>query len=203
MLAMLLKATRLPDLINKPVSSYAFLSILSVFVLTVSVLVNWDLPVHAQTPISVNFLTYQNPTEGYSIQYPSDWEVTGNGISDAVIRFSPSDVSELSLIVTTTKPAPYLDIVTMTVKNTTSQQLLQEKLLFDSVHKIPFRKTNVTVGENSGIKNEYLVGNTYSFEVLIIGNGKLYTLAYNDDSLNVPKTLPVINKMVESFQFIP
>lgn len=161
--------------------------------------INWDLPVNAQTPSSISFLTYQNPTEGYSIQYPSDWEVTGNGISDAVIRFSPSDVSELSLIVTTTKPAPYLDIVTMTVKNTTSQQLLQEKLL----DKIPFRKTNVTVGENSGIKNEYFYGKIYSFEVFIIGNGKLYTLAYNDESLNVPKTLPIVNKMVDSFRFIP
>lgn len=40
---MLLKATRLPDLINKSMFACASLSIISVLVITVSLSVNWDL----------------------------------------------------------------------------------------------------------------------------------------------------------------
>jgi hypothetical protein len=185
-------------------SHLRFMIIPTMIAISFFIWINWDLPVNAQIQSSVNFLTYQNPTERYLIQYPSDWQVTGNGTSDAVIRFSPSyPLGELSFIITTTAPAAYLDTDTMTIKNTTLQQILQEKLYFASVHHKPFRQNNVTVGGNSGIKNEYLGGNIYSFEVFIVANGKLYTLAYNDESLNVPKTLPLVNKMVESFQFIP
>lgn len=165
-------------------SNLRFESIPIVTAISFFIWINWDLPVNAQTPNSTSFHTYQNPTESYSIQYPSDWQVTGDGTSDGVIRFSPSDVSKLSLIITTTEPAPYLDTNTTTVKNTTLQELRQEKLF----HKIPFRQNNVTIGGNSGIKNEYYDGNTYSFEAFVVGNGKIYTLTYNDESLNVPKT---------------
>jgi len=50
---MLLKATRLPDLINKSMFACASLSIISVLVITVSLSVNWDLQsgvVHCVSP---------------------------------------------------------------------------------------------------------------------------------------------------------
>jgi hypothetical protein len=57
-----------------------FTSIPIVIAISFFICINWDLPVNAQTPSSVNFLTYQNPTERYSIQYPSVFGVLSAGV---------------------------------------------------------------------------------------------------------------------------
>jgi hypothetical protein len=43
--------------------------------------------------------------------------------------------------------------------------------------------------------------NFYLFEICTIAKGKIYILTYQDDPLKVPETLPLANKMVESFEF--
>jgi hypothetical protein len=40
----------------------------------------------------------------------------------------------------------------------------------------------------------------YNFEIWNIANGKFYRLSYLEDPLKVPETLPLVNKMVDSFQ---
>jgi hypothetical protein len=35
-----------------------------------------------------------------------------------------------------------------------------------------------------------------------IAHGKLYSLEYNERPLNVPETLPLVNKMLKSFRLI-
>jgi len=40
----------------------------------------------------------------------------------------------------------------------------------------------------------------YLFEICTIANGEIYILTYQDYPLKVPETLPLANKMVESFQ---
>jgi hypothetical protein len=40
----------------------------------------------------------------------------------------------------------------------------------------------------------------YAFRIFTNANGNLYTLQYQDKPLKVPETLPLVNKMVESFQ---
>ena len=47
-----------------------------------------------------------------------------------------------------------------------------------------------------------MVSDSYTFEIFTIGNGKFYKLEYVEDPLEVPETLPLANKMVESFQVI-
>ena len=45
------------------------------------------------------------------------------------------------------------------------------------------------------------LGSSYNFVVYTVANGKVYTLKYTEKPLSVPETLPLANKMVESFQF--
>ncbi len=42
----------------------------------------------------------------------------------------------------------------------------------------------------------------YQFHIGTIANGKFYNLEYSEDPLKVPESLPLANKMVESFQII-
>jgi hypothetical protein len=106
----------------------------------------------------------------------------------------------------------------MTLKNTSLQQHVQQKLNeLQELNKPAItgiedfdvniiRQNAVTIGGNSGWKVEFKGSMQddpfYSFTIYTIANGKIYTLTYSDDPLKVPQTLPLINKMVESFQFI-
>lgn len=186
------------------------LAILAAFAISFSVLASSYLQqVNGQTTTTTNLIAYQNPTLGFSLQHPSNWQVDEGSASDGIIRFTAPDKSLPIFVVSVKDSAPYLDTDTLTLKNTTLQQSVQEKLDFYSLlsqrtgldYRVT-RQSEVTVGGNAGIKVEYILGNHYTYEVFSNVNGKLYTLEYKDTPLSVPQTVPLANKVVESFQFL-
>jgi hypothetical protein len=81
--------------------------------------------------------------------------------------------------------------------------------LEEMVSKVPptvqyklIRQYEVTVAGITGIKQEMLVRDSYAFRVNSVIDGRLYELRYIEEQLKVPETLPLVNKMVESFQVI-
>ena len=65
------------------------------------------------------------------------------------------------------------------------------------------KQNKVTIGGNDGWKMEFAGEDSlYLFEICTIAHGKIYVLTYQDYSSKVPETLPLANKMVESFQII-
>jgi hypothetical protein len=106
----------------------------------------------------------------------------------------------------------------MTLQNTSIEQRVQKEIRdcisFDEDKII--RQNWVTVGGKLGYKIQHIwscerctpndIGygspDSYKSQIFTIGNGKFYRLEYVDNPLNVPETLPLVNKMVESFQFI-
>ena len=156
---------------------------------------------------SVDFRKYTNDVMNFTIQHPSNWQVKGNTESRPErVWFELSGRSLPIFAVDTEKVEPQLDTDTMTLKNTSLQQLVQHELdemtsefrNFDLI-----RQNKVTVGGNSGWKMEFAGESSfYLFEICTIANGKIYVLTYQDYSLKVPETLPLANKMVESFQVI-
>jgi hypothetical protein len=63
------------------------------------------------------------------------------------------------------------------------------------------KQNKVTVGGNDGWKMEFAAQDSfYLFEICTIAKGKIYILTYQDYSSKVPETLPLADKMVESFQ---
>ncbi|RPJ25095.1 MAG: hypothetical protein EHM25_13780 [Nitrosopumilales archaeon] len=157
-----------------------------------------------------NFLNYTNNDMRFTIQYPSKWKVDDNvkGFPDEVWFRSP-DSQIRKFAISVEKFEPYLDTDTMTLKNTSLQQRAQEQLddyRSAATHfNLPFtliRQNEVTVGGNPGWKIEYIMSEKeYNFEIFTIANGKFYRLSYAENALKVPETLPLANKMVESFQF--
>jgi hypothetical protein len=102
---------------------------------------------------------------------------------------------------------PIFDSDTKTQENTSLQQLVQHELDEMSSDSSEFRnfdlirQNKVTVGGHSGWKMEFAGKDSfYLFEICTIANGEIYILTYQDYPLKVPETLPLANKMVESFQ---
>jgi PsbP-like protein len=156
---------------------------------------------------SDDFRKYTNDVMNFTIQYPSNWQVKEN------IEFHPERVwFELSgrslpiFAVDTEKVGPHLDSDTMTQKNTSLQQLVQQEIDEISSEFRNFdliRQNKVTVGGNIGWKMEFSGEDSfYLFEICTIANGKIYILTYQDYALKVPETLPLADKMVESFQIL-
>jgi hypothetical protein len=105
------------------------------------------------------------------------------------------------------EPEPYLDTDTMTLQNRSLAQYVQmQKDVMPKNSKTLIRENHVTVGGNDGVKLEYTSNENnkerYGFYILTVVNGKLYTLSYSEEPLKVPETLPLANKMVESFKVI-
>ena len=157
-----------------------------------------------------NFLNYTNNDMRFTIQHPSKWKVDDDvkGFPDEVWFQSP-DSQIRKFAISVEKFEPNLDTDTMTLKNTSLQQRAQEQLdeyRSAATHfNLPFtliRQNEVTVGGNPGWKMEYIISEKeYNMEIFTIANGKFYRLSYAENPLKVPETLPLANKMVESFQF--
>jgi hypothetical protein len=191
------------------------ISFFTVAIISIYVWGFWSLEqVHARTSTAVNFLTYRNPTLGFFIGYPTDWKINENTISgEKGVTFTPPDRDIPAFYVRIRQATPYLDTDTMTVKNKTVQQVVQQ--MMNNLSKPnPFgleskliRQNQFTVAGNAGWKMELFFGPQanpfyYGFEVLTIANGKVYYLEYQERPLKVPETLPLVNKMVESFHLI-
>lgn len=176
------------------------------------------IPSHGQP--SVDFKTYTNNDLKFSIEHPSNWkpEESHHEDHDSVyfqIRKNPEDKTEISDIfpsitssyfrVQVQKLKPHLDTDTMTLQNMSIEEIAKNFIDFmpDNSQTL-IRQDYVTVGGNDGLKVEYMDTSStlerYAFQIFTNANGNSYTLRYQDKPLKVPATLPLVNKMVESFQ---
>jgi hypothetical protein len=152
-----------------------------------------------------NFLDYTNDVMNFTIQHPSNWQVKENTESSPErVWFELSGRSLPIFAVDTEKVEPYFDSDTTTLKNTSLQQLAQQELDEMSSEFRNFdliRQNKVTVGGNDGWKMEFAGEDSfYLFEICTIANGEIYILTYQDYPSKVPETLPLANKMVDSFK---
>jgi PsbP-like protein len=154
---------------------------------------------------SDNFKTYTNKEMKFSIQYPSNWQVEEKEEYPNSVTFQIPDRAASFFMVSVGEPEPHLDTDTMTLKNNTLEQEVKKGIDTDiSIFKSKLLKQNkVIIGGNTGIKTELIDHfSGYKFYITTIANGKIYQLSYIENPLKVPETLPLVNKMVESFQVI-
>lgn len=145
------------------------------------------------------FKPYTNNDIKFSIQYPSDWEPEYSDfkpdIDYSVVYFG--NIFQVGM----EKVKPYLDTDTLTLKNTSLQQYIEQQLnSLSSIDAKIIRQNEFSFGGNAGWKIEYTLDNYYEFQILTFANGYFYMLSYKEDQLKVPETLPLANRMVESLQ---
>jgi hypothetical protein len=186
------------------------------FIVAMVVLINQGINLVFGLESLDNFLNYTNDVMNFTIQHPSNWQVkesTESPLKESTesphgrVWFELSGRSLPIFAVDTEKVEPHFDSNTKTLKNTSLQQLVQHELDEMSSDSSEFRnfdlirQNKVTVGGNSGWKMEFAGKDSfYLFEICTIANGEIYILTYQDYPLKVPETLPLANKMVESFQ---
>jgi hypothetical protein len=145
----------------------------------------------------VQFKTYTNNDLKFSIQYPSNWQVEEKKEYPNSVTFQIPDRAYNSsfFMVSVGEPEP----------NSTLEQEVKKGIDTDiSILKSKVLKQNkVIVGGNTGIKTELIDHfSGYKFYITTIANGKIYQLSYIENPVKVPETLPLANKMVESFKVI-
>jgi eukaryotic-like serine/threonine-protein kinase len=159
------------------------------------------------------FLTYQSHTYGFKIQYPSNWEK---------LEFAQGiDEEHRNIVVNFLSPTgegtsnTFREYLIIEVGNLTSHD---ESLAQYTATQINLRQalpnfnlvestlTSVS-GGNPAHKIVYtysnpIVGITKAMDILTIKSDKLYFLSYNADSIKYSKYLPIIQKVIDSFQII-
>jgi hypothetical protein len=153
-----------------------------------------------------NFLTYKNPTYGFSIHYPSNWNFKEFNqklpLSTMIVEFYNSLLSEAHPHSLSLKRTVYLTIY---VENTTSVATTIANLKSDFGHfKLISINTTFPFAGNSGYEISWTSaykGNP--FQDLEIGtnvHGRQYLVFYDALAANYDTYLPTIQKMIESFE---
>jgi hypothetical protein len=149
-----------------------------------------------------DLVNYTNGEMNFAFQHPSNWQVDTDSPA-GMIRFMLPDRDLPIFVVSTRQIEPYVDTNTMTVQNTSLQQEVQKELDFLAYLEAQvIRQNATTVGESPGWKIEHAFGHVYTIKFITIGNEKFYTLNYQDEPLKVPERLPLISKVIESFEII-
>jgi serine/threonine-protein kinase len=153
-----------------------------------------------------NFLTYSNSTYGIRIQYPSSWlkEESHNHSSNDIVKFSsPATAAPASLNIVGGKPAP--QSIPLALYINASIYLLRHS--FDNFSLID--SNAITLGDSPAHKIVYTAilpssGLELKFmQILTIKDSKSFVITFGTLPTNFSRYLPIIQKMVDSFGFIP
>lgn len=164
-------------------------------------------PAIAQSSSPSNLLTYENPTYGITIQYPSNWMASSNQLPtyNSIIGFySPlenlSDVLpvEFALSITTYTNNISLDEYTKITSTALEQQGMEitgsesTTLAGNPAQKITFSPGN-QIAQNSPVEFKFMQIFT------TIGN-KVYSLSYNAEASKFSTHLNIIQQMLDSLK---
>ena len=159
----------------------------------------------AQSSSSSSLLSYENPTYGITIQYPSNWMASTNQLPtyNSIIGFyspleSLSDVLpvEFALSITTYTNNISLDEYTKITRTALEQQGMEisessaTTLAGNPAHKITFLPGD-QIAQNSPVEFKFMQIFT------IIGN-KVYSLSYNAEASKFSTHLNTIQQMLDS-----
>jgi hypothetical protein len=185
------------------------------------------------TATSGNFSIYKNNQYGYTIQYPSDWQITETTIPSDVEKnagvllpnvniASPSQVAALWIVVkNTTAKTQLLDTNNATNVNSKSphdyvtdeiDKFATHPQLYSSIRYVkdkPVMLVNNTISAweldytNSGPEGGGAAGQeerTYNIQYFLVKDNRVYGLLFSCEYLKVQTFLPIVQKMIDSFQ---
>ena len=175
-----------------------------------------------------NFFKYENPNYGITIQYPNDWNrikpVTFNGHHDiAIVEFkSPSekplqnDLATIRILVHNLTSHNMLDQFTTFFDKSDSQKILLRGFIlsyFTSLltKKLPdfvFIKSEsdekTTLADNPAQKIVYQYRDEQdiikAMEVLTVKGDRGFIISYTAEASKYPDFIPIIKKMMDSFE---
>ncbi|MGH9952026.1 MAG: hypothetical protein ACRD5J_10395 [Nitrososphaeraceae archaeon] len=160
--------------------------------------------------------TYTNAEYGSEIDFPSNWEVRPasstfsfgiEGIPNTITYIrSPADQGIHDLVtISVQAPGRFLDTDEMVVKTSNLTPQEYAKIMTNLLPEHGFnlvREKAVTVSGFPAWRIEYTTYN-YDTEVFVVkDDGTMYKIEFGTPMLKTPESLPVFDKMVESFRFL-
>lgn len=180
---------------NRSTRKYLPIFVFSLSLLSLSVI---------ETFAATNFVTYQNPVQGIKMLYPSDWTVSQNGLrdfNDVVGFFAPfgniSDVfpGRLILSIRHYSENVTLDGYNNLVNNSLKQPTVEIK-----------ESSPSTLAGNPAHKTVFLASPgivPFKIETMLVwmvkGN-KVYTISFNSQPEKFYTYVPIVQKMINSFE---
>jgi hypothetical protein len=152
-----------------------------------------------------NFLTYVNPMYGIKIQYPSDWTASQAGLRDytnIVAFYSP--LENLTAIVPEYLLLSRTHYSTNVTLNDYSK-LVNATLQQPGVRIVESKPISVA-GGNPAHRLVFMppaVNIPFKPEIMLVWTAKdnnVYTLSFNGDASKYSHYLPIIQKMIDSFE---
>jgi PsbP len=153
------------------------------------------------------FSTYENPTYGVKIQYPSNWQKM-----DFDRHYCNNSFPIAGFIPPSENDSGLLENLMIVVKKLHSQNTSLKQFVDSlvssyksSLHEFKLLGLNplTTPALNSAYKIEYTHSSDMlmlkTMEVWTINEGMAYMISYNADSSDFSNYLPVIQKMIDSF----
>ena len=159
----------------------------------------------AQSSSSSSLLSYENPTYGITIQYPSNWMTSTNQLPtyNSIIGFyspleSLSDVLpvEFALSITTYTNNISLDEYTKITRTALEQQGMEisessaTTLAGNPAHKITFLPGD-QIAQNSPVEFKFM-------QIFTIIENKVYSLSYNAEASKFSTHFNTIQQMLDS-----
>ena len=141
-----------------------------------------------------SFETYNNPTFGISIQYPSDWgrlDLSFLENDSADIDFYP--LEEVSQAIAVKVQAKTLPLQNMTFDDYTTTQInyTEEQLLESNTTTLAGLPAHKIIFSNFGLK---------TMQVWTIKDDKVYTITYTAEEEDFQDDLYIAERMTKSFQ---
>jgi eukaryotic-like serine/threonine-protein kinase len=159
----------------------------------------------SNTTTKSGFLTYENPSLGIKMQYPSNWTTSGSGLqsyNDVVAFYSPlqnlSDALPAQLLLSVTRYSQNIALdeytnLTVTALNQSQNFIVNESNPFtlakNPAHQIIFSAISPSAPFNFNIMQVWTT----------IGD-KLYILSFNAEASKFSKNLPTIQQILHSVE---
>jgi hypothetical protein len=184
-------------------------------------------PASANTTISSsnnNVSTYQNPSLGIGLHYPSNWKVEERtNINNNTIDFNASSIkftspSKRDLFVVSAytqnlSSFPVEQQQNMTLNTLTRTGINTAKANLNNFQLIDLETANVTLGleqNNEAHKVIYSNSNTnttfplqfVTMQTYTIKDGKIYGISYVSEASQFFRHFPAVQRMIDSFQII-
>jgi hypothetical protein len=202
---------------NRPILSLLTIAIMTVMLLFLSTLLKQSAALDTSTILSnsqsspaktttnnTNFVTYQNSTSGIKIQYPSDWlkeSAAGTGVTFVLPAGNNNNPEQFLAKLNTTTIAGFPPNVPL--------KGMADGVLNGYKHFLPNFQletyTNTTLGGNPAVRIVYMFtdsrhGDFKASDTATIKDNRLYVIQYYIQSPKYQNYLPILQKMLDSFE---
>jgi len=153
-----------------------------------------------------NFLEYSIPEVKIKISHQATWKIVPTSLptTDSIllaIMFKQSEGSRPSVTISVHQIPPNVDNAPANGREYNEANMTELKNKYEDFHLIESAPS--TLGGNFAHRAIYGLGGAKHFSIGTLKGNKIYNITYRSSPEEYSRYLPIAEKMIESFQFLP